>query len=167
MFYGIITEGNCVVTKNIIASITASNLFNTNATNVVAIHKNAGNVSIVDNVIGSKTTANSIVTTSESTSNTQNIYAINADATATNIVITGNVVANLSNRSTGNDGSTAGIIIRSTGTTTIENNEIVHLDNYNNNTSSNHTASVGGIVFVNSTSRPFTILLISASTPIS
>ena len=155
VFYGIITEGNCVVTKNIIASITASNLFNTNATNVVAIHKNAGNVSIVDNVIGSKTTANSIVTTSESTSNTQNIYAINADATATNIVITGNVVANLSNRSTGNDGSTAGIIIRSTGTTTIENNEIVHLDNYNNNTSSNHTASVGGIVFVNSTSRHF------------
>lgn len=154
-FYGIITEGNCVVSKNIISSITASNLFNTNATNIIAIQKNAGDVTITENFIGSKTSANSIISTSESTSNTQNVYAINAEFNATNILINGNVIANMSNRSTGNDGTTAGIVIRSTGTTTIEDNEIVQLHNYNNNTSSNHTASISGIVFVNSTSRHF------------
>jgi hypothetical protein len=154
-FYGIITEGTCVVTRNVIGSITVSNLFNAYATNIIVIQKNAGDVTISDNVIGSKITANSIISTSESTSNTQNIHAINADFTATNIIVTGNIIANIINQSTGNDGTTAGIVIRSTGSTTVEGNEIVHLYNYNNNTSSNHTASLSGIVFVNSTSRHF------------
>lgn len=100
VLYGISVESNQLVniSNNTIGSINTAATSNDNATNFYGIYKAAvaGNISIINNVIGSTSTANSINATSLSTNNSQLVYGVYSLGSSTS-TITGNTISNLTN----------------------------------------------------------------------
>ncbi|MEI6436575.1 MAG: hypothetical protein WCP32_17245, partial [Bacteroidota bacterium] len=110
----------------------------------------AGTTTISNNVIGSRTEANSINASSVATDNAQSIYAIYSEG-AGDINITGNSIANLTNGSTSPNtyGGIYGIVTYD-GTNTIANNTIRDLTVASNNSGMAAISSVIGISQVSS-----------------
>lgn len=161
-FYGIyISAANADCQNNTISSVTAAASNTSNATNFWGIFKiGAQNTIISNNTIGSATVANSIEASSISSSNAQSVVGINNQGTGS-IIITENIISNLSNASTNSStSSTSGYIngIRViSGTNTIMKNIVCNLSVFNANTTSTNGASAIGINFTSTTAATQTI----------
>jgi hypothetical protein len=152
-FYGIsIANATTVVDcrNNKIGSITLANTSATAYTHFYGINANTTSTkTIINNLIGSTTEANSIHVTSTSTGNAQYVHGINLSGTGAETV-TGNTIANLTNGTTNTNVATAGSvygIYSSGGAATVSGNSIYNLTIANANNSATHTQSVAGIVF--------------------
>ena len=152
-FYGIFSHGRTVVDSNRVGSIRATNL-STNSTHIYGLYKWDGDSHYYNNLIGSLTTANSIISTSHSTAAVQEVIGIGIFNSTLSLIIENNIVANLTNSTTNSTTSTAGLIngIRihtSIYGTIINKNRIFNLNIANANTNTTHLASATGIVFNN------------------
>jgi hypothetical protein len=157
-FYGILLQTTSAVNcqNNKIGSITVSTSNSLHANHFWGICKPLnipGTTTIINNVIGSKTTANSIEATSASTNNAQTVYGINNQGTGI-VTISGNTIANMTNGTTNTATSTTGLIngimvtnTMSISTNTITNNTIRDLSIANANNGQFETASAIGILF--------------------
>ncbi len=146
----ITSTGTVDCRNNTIGLITADNSTSAASTNFMGIIKSgSGTTTISNNTIGSTTIANSINATSASSGNAQTVYGINSAGTGAN-TISGNIIANINNGTTNTTATTTGLIIGinvSSGTNTITGNTVRDMTIANANNLTNHTASVGGIVF--------------------
>jgi len=152
-------SGNVDCQKNSIGSMTGLNV-DQNATNVYGIFKAnvGGNITISNNNVGSTSTANSMMAYSASTSNAQIVAGIYSSGSGT-VVISSNLIANLTNATTNTTTGTSGLIngiASNSGTNTISNNTVHDLTIANANTSASNTASVIGIALNGSTQKSVT-----------
>jgi gliding motility-associated-like protein len=105
----------------------------------VGINNNStgGSITISNNVIGSTTIAKSILTSSLSTGNSQNLIGISSQSSG-NVIVNNNTVSNLSNASTNQGGSNStsimGINVQNSPNYIIRNNIVSNLDVACNNT---------------------------------
>ncbi|MFH1196685.1 MAG: T9SS type A sorting domain-containing protein [bacterium] len=138
---------------NTIGAITVANSNSTVNNDFYGIYKNAssGTTFIINNLIGSLTQANSVNASSTSTSSNQYVYGIYCIGTD-GASISYNTIANVRNGTTGGHGSIKGIITWS-GANTITNNTVRDLTIANANGANDYTASVTGIVQLNTSSN--------------
>jgi len=146
--------------NNAIGLITAGHSSAIANTNFCGISKTgAGTTTISNNTIGSTTITNSINVTSASTGNAQTVYGINSAGTGA-VTISGNTISKLTNGTTNTTVATLGRIngiYVSGGTNTITGNTVRDMTIANANNLTDHTASVGGIVFNYTTAAAQTI----------
>ena len=115
-FTGIyVQSGNTVtVQNNVVGSITLDKSDPQYATNFngIKIQANSGNYSVINNTIGSTTTANSVQSLSASTADAQTVNGIigEGNAASTPINFSNNIIANLTNGTTCTDASIHGSI---------------------------------------------------------
>ncbi len=117
--------GTVAISNNIIGSVTVTS--STAAVNqgCQAILVSGGTPTITNNTIGSTVTANSINSSSVTTSNTNTIYGINVTSAVTvATTISGNTIANLNQNSTSTASLCRGMIYSGTGFATITNNVV-------------------------------------------
>ena len=153
--YGVYVTSSGMVDcrNNTIASITTNNV-GTASTNFYGIYKNssAGNMYIINNVIGDDNTSSSINAGSASTSTGQYVYGIYSSGTAT-VNVTDNKISNLINSSTNPNFGVVNGIVSTAGTNTISNNTIHDLTAMNANVGTTSGASVMGISISGSTTQ--------------
>jgi hypothetical protein len=140
-------SGKVVCNNNIIGSINIdAEKDTTYAANFTGIQsKSNGTIEIKGNMIGSRTTANSILCMSTSTLSRQNVVGISVTGSGQGTT-SANCIANLKNSSTNpTSGSIMGIVSKAT-TNYITDNTIRDLSISNGNTSVNDSASVVGIL---------------------
>ncbi len=147
--YGVVVRGSgkVVCSNNIIGSINIdAEKDTTYAANFIGIQSQSdGTVDIKGNMIGSRTTANSILCMSTSTLARQNMVGISVTGSGQGTT-SANCIANLKNSSTNpTSGSIMGIVSKAT-TNYITDNTIRDLSISNGNTSVNDSASVVGIL---------------------
>ncbi len=152
LFYGIYVgsseSSTAVLKNNLICGIETSHTNAANAVNFLGIYKSGeGDFICQNNTIGSTTLANSIITSSTSTSASQVMTGIYC--AGTNLKnISGNLISNITNSATSNGIDIAyntGIFVSSTGDLTVNNNTIRNLTNSSSYNYSNAQASVCGI----------------------
>lgn len=158
--YGISVESRGIVNiqHNTIGSIAVNTASDTDAANFYGIYITtaSGITTVIDNIIGSTTTPNSIKVGSLSTEDNQFVYGIYSTDTGSTS-ITGNVIANLTNATTRNSGSGRVVGIASTnGTNILSNNTIHDLTIANNNTYATNSASAIGIALTGTTNKTVT-----------
>jgi hypothetical protein len=161
IFYGINISGtgNVEADKNTIGSITLANAA-ANASNFYGINKGnaAGNLTLMNNIIGSPGSANSIISSSASTGSEQAMRGIYSAGTGT-IKITGNTIANITNSTTNTSATTYGRvygIFSSSGINTIYGNFIHDLTIANSNPNAALNASIIGIALNGATLKTVT-----------
>jgi hypothetical protein len=140
-------SGKVVCNNNIIGSINIdAEKDTTYAANFIGIQSQSdGTVEIKGNMIGSRTTANSILCMSTSTLARQNMVGISVTGSGQGTT-SANCIANLKNSSTNpTSGSIMGIVSKAT-TNNITDNTIRDVSISNGNTSVNDSASVVGIL---------------------
>lgn len=118
--------------NNSVGSITTVGTATSVAHNFTAIYKSNGGVSsIINNIIGSTTTANSINTSSlaNTSSGGQSLHGFNTSINVkSTFTLDNNTIANLNNNYTGtNAGLTIGISVQNNTTILITNNTITNL----------------------------------------
>jgi hypothetical protein len=134
-----------------IGSISIASRLQGNANNFYGIYvdSSSGTASVTNNFIGSADTYESLYCVNASLDKPQGIYGIYSISKSP-INISGNVINNLTNRSTSAttnlSGGTIGIYAKTSSADTITNNVIKNLDSRNSNAFSSDSASVIGIM---------------------
>jgi hypothetical protein len=123
--YGINTAGssnNYTISNNTIGSFDVGGTLPTHAVSFYGISVTGNTYSILNNLIGSATTANSIIASNNS-SNGQSMYGIYSSSYSTNNIINGNTISNLTNvsNSANSTNNINGIFTNSTTITVVGN----------------------------------------------
>lgn len=147
---GVAGLGIVAIKHNMIGSITTTGSTATIATGIIGIQSSSeGIVTIDSNTIGSITTLNSLQASNASTgNNTQIVTGINNTGTATAMIITNNLIANLHNAylpATANTNRIMAGIVSTGGINTITGNTVRNLGTAANATGAGAAASVIGI----------------------
>lgn len=147
---GVAGLGIVTIRHNKIGSITSTGSTTTISTGIIGIQSSSeGIVTIDSNTIGSVTTLNSLQASNASTGNTtQIVTGINNTGTATAMIITNNLIANLHNAYVPNTANTNRImagIVSTGGINTITGNTVRNLGTAANTSGAGAAASVIGI----------------------
>ncbi len=141
--------GTVNITGNNIGSITTvGSKYYSHGFESVYVRGNSGTTTLSNNLIGSLSTANSIQVSSAADSSLlkQDVYGLYCNSASGTNIITGNIVANLTNNYSGliSLSRTRGIAVIA-GTNTIQNNTVKDLKSYSKQSSGGSAASVTGI----------------------